>query len=326
MFQEVALSPGLGEMAAIRYNGFVMTDSNHSSNEPSIENPQPGAPPAESFPLRVCCFESRRSEEMRSLIERQGGQATVAPSMREVPLDENAEAFHFADELLAGRIDIVVIMTGVGAKTVLAAVEKQYDRGEFLQALSQCMIVVRGPKPAAVLREWSVPFAFQAPEPNTWRELLQVMDANLLLDGKKIAVQEYGRPSDEFYQELATRQAHVLPVPVYRWEFPEDTGPLLAAIGETIAGKFDVLMFTSANQLHNVLQAAESEGLRDQWLAAANKCVIASIGPTATQTLKECGLPKDIEPPIPKMGHLVRETLGQAPHILNQKTGQLPQR
>ena len=39
--------------------------------------------------MRVLSLESRRAAEMAILIEKNGGVATVAPSMREVPLAEN---------------------------------------------------------------------------------------------------------------------------------------------------------------------------------------------------------------------------------------------
>ena len=65
--------------------------------------------------LRVCSFESRRSEEMRSLLARQGVVATIVPSMRELPLESNPLVFAFAESLLAGRVDVVVFLTGVGA-------------------------------------------------------------------------------------------------------------------------------------------------------------------------------------------------------------------
>ena len=54
-------------------------------------------------PLRVCSFESRRRDEMARLIEKQGGVPTLAPAMREVPLEDNLAAYDFADRLLAGR-------------------------------------------------------------------------------------------------------------------------------------------------------------------------------------------------------------------------------
>lgn len=256
------------------------------------------------MPLRVCSFESRKGAEMRSLLERQGAQVTVAPSMREVPLERNPAAFAFAEQLFAGKIDILILLTGVGTRALAETLETRYDRNALLEALQQCTIVVRGPKPAAVLREWRMRIDYQVPEPNTWRELLQLLDDQAPVGGKTVAVQEYGQPNPELYDGLTQRQARVVPVPVYRWELPEDLEPLLSAIRSTISGEFDLLVFTSAHQLRNVLAAAESIGARDAWLSAAQKCVIASIGPTASETLEGAGLRPDIEPDHPKMGHL----------------------
>jgi uroporphyrinogen-III synthase len=270
-------------------------------------------------PLHVCSFESRRAVEMQSLIERHGGHATVAPSMREISLDENPAAFTFAEALFAGQVDVMVFMTGVGARTLLDVLQTRYDRSRLFQAFARCSIIVRGPKPAAVLREWKLRIDHRAAEPNTWRELLALFDEQVPVTQQTVAVQEYGRPNEEFYRQLQQRGARILPVPVYRWGLPDDMRPLLAAIRSTIDGEFDVLMFTSANQLTNVLQAAESLNLSDRWIAAANLCVIASIGPTASEHLDAAGLRVDLEASPPKMGQLVRDTLHSARKIQEKK-------
>lgn len=269
--------------------------------------------------LRICSFESRKGDEMQSLIERHGGIATIAPSMREIPLDQNPEVFEFAELLLDDKIDVVILLTGVGARGMLEAIEQRYDRTEFIEALQQTVLIVRGPKPAAVLREWKIPFQYQVPEPNTWRDLLALLDEKIKVAGKTLAVQEYGKPPEELYAGLAERQANTVRVPVYRWALPEDTRPLEAAVQATIAGDVDVLMFTSAHQLHNVLAVAEMAALRDAWLTAAGQCVIASIGPTASEMLAMEGLPVDIQPEHPKMGHLVLAVAREGRSRLEQK-------
>ena len=71
--------------------------------------------------LRVGAFESRKQAEITRLIENLGGVPTVAPSMREVPLEENKEAVRFGEELLAGRISVLILFTGVGTRTLLGA-------------------------------------------------------------------------------------------------------------------------------------------------------------------------------------------------------------
>ena len=265
-----------------------------------------------SKPLRVCSFESRRGDDMRSLLERQGAVATIAPSMREVPIDRNAEALAFGEALLAGRIDTIVFLTGVGARALLDVLETKHPRDAVFAALNAKRVVVRGPKPVAVLREWGVRIDHRAPEPNTWRELLATLDAEVPLKGTTLALQEYGLPNHELTAALESRGAAVVRVPVYRWELPENVEPLKAAVHGTIAGEFDALLFTSAQQIHHVLQVAESMGLREAWIAAARGCCVGSIGPTCSEALREEGLEIGVEASPPKMGHLVKAVVEAA--------------
>ena len=75
---------------------------------------------------RVLAFESRRAAETAELIRRHGGEPFVAPSMREVPLERNEEAFQFADRLLAGAFDMVIFLTGVGTRQLLKVLTTKY--------------------------------------------------------------------------------------------------------------------------------------------------------------------------------------------------------
>src|ERR1035437_2172228 len=51
---------------------------------------------------------------MEQLIRKQEGEPFVAPSMREIPLAENSEAFAFAEKLFAGGFAMVILLTGGG--------------------------------------------------------------------------------------------------------------------------------------------------------------------------------------------------------------------
>src|SRR6266446_900496 len=82
--------------------------------------------------LRVIAFESRMAAETAALIERFGGSPTVAPAMREVPLEDNRAALDFAARLLAGHFDIVVFLTGVGVRELLHVMETQYTRDQIV--------------------------------------------------------------------------------------------------------------------------------------------------------------------------------------------------
>ncbi|MBI3697205.1 MAG: uroporphyrinogen-III synthase, partial [Acidobacteria bacterium] len=180
--------------------------------------------------LRVLSLESRRCEEMAKLISKSGGVPSVAPSMREVPRESNTEALEFARSLAESGFDMVIFLTGVGTRALAGVVETVYSRERFVELLKKVVVVARGPKPAAVLREMNVPVAVAVPEPNTWRELLRALDQHGSIHGLRVAVQEYGIANPELLAGLEERGAQVTRVPVYQWALPEDTGPLRAAV------------------------------------------------------------------------------------------------
>lgn len=247
---------------------------------------------------------------MKSLIERQGGVATIAPSLREIPIEDNADALAFGEQLGRGEIDIVIFLTGVGAQGLLDVLLTRHSSESLQTWFGRSTVVVRGPKPVVILRAAGIRVDHRAAEPNTWREVINLIDNTPIpVAGQTIAVQEYGQPQQELSQALQDRLANVISVPVYKWALPDDIGPLEQSVHSTIAGEFDVLLFTSAQQAVNVLDIADRLGVKDAWIAAARSCVIGSIGPTATETLIGLGLNPHLEPTHGKMGHLVMETL-----------------
>ena len=150
---------------------------------------------------RVLALESRRSAELAELIRRQGGDPFVAPSMREIPLESDDATARFAERLYAGEFDMMVLLTGVGTRQLNRLLGPRF--GEALRKLT---LVARGPKPVAALREMGLTAAVVAPEPNTWRELLQAIEGR---PEKRIAVQEYGRSNPELLAGLRGRGAEV---------------------------------------------------------------------------------------------------------------------
>ena len=107
--------------------------------------------------LRIAALESRNAAEMARLIEKFGGQPFVSPSMREVPIEQNREAIDFAHRLITGEIDVMIFLTGVGFRHLLAAVERHVERQRYLHALSDITTICRGPKPVAAMAEVTRP-------------------------------------------------------------------------------------------------------------------------------------------------------------------------
>ncbi len=265
--------------------------------------------------LRVLSLESRRGPEMARLIETYGGEAVVAPSMREVPLESNVQAVEFVGKLAGKQFDMVIFLTGVGTRALARVADSVCPREEFVAALRGVSVVARGPKPIAVLREMGVAMTLAAPEPNTWRELLGALDEQretLPLAGRSVAVQEYGRSNPELLAGLAERGAVVTTVPVYQWALPEDLEPLRMAVRRIAAGEIDVALFTTSIQVAHLLQVAAEMKLEDEVRRAFARIVVASIGPMTSEELRAEGFAADIEATHPKMGFLVKEAAEQS--------------
>ena len=272
-------------------------------------------------------LESRRSREMAALVSTYGGRPVAAPALREIPLESNPEALAFAEALLIGAYDIVILLTGVGTRALLDVVQTKHPREAFVAALAKTKVVARGPKPLAVLRELNVPVWVAAPEPNTWRELLAALDAKVAgglqasesLSGLKIAVQEYGVSNTDLLHGLEARGAQVTRVPVYRWALPDDLEPLRSAVTSIAGGELDVAIFTTSRQIVHLMEVAASmrqdEAVRD----GLRRMVVASIGPTTTDELRNQGVAVDLEASHPKMGFLVREAAERSPDLIRLK-------
>jgi uroporphyrinogen-III synthase len=278
-----------------------------SSSRPSLQG------------LRIVSFESRRAKEMAELIRRHGGEPIVAPSMREVPLSENDAPLELFQRLESGEIDLVILLTGVGTRTMVDVAATRYSRERIAALLGSVTVLTRGPKPVTVLKELGLQPEMTAPEPNTWRETLAILDANMELAGKRVAVQEYGITRPQLLAGLEARGAKILRVPVYRWALPEDIAPLQAAIREIIERKTDVVIFTSANQVENVFKVAHQNGIDTDLSKALRRTFVVSIGPVCSEALGRFGLQPDFEPEHPKMGFMIGELAVSAQKLLNKK-------
>ncbi|MGA2117219.1 MAG: uroporphyrinogen-III synthase [Bryobacteraceae bacterium] len=253
---------------------------------------------------RVLALESRRGLEIAELIRRHGGEPLLAPALREAPLEQNQAVFEFAGRLFAGGFDLVVLLTGVGTRQLNRLLAARYGESALADGLRRVAIVARGPKPVAALREMGLKADVVAPEPNTWRELLQAVEGR---PERRIAVQEYGRSNAALLTGLARSGATVTAVRVYQYALPEDTGPLREAVRRLAAGEIAVSLFTTAVQIEHLVRVAAEEGLEGAALDGLRKTLVCSIGPTTTEALAEFEIRPALEPSHSRMGLLVKE-------------------
>ena len=258
----------------------------------------------------IAILEKRAGEQMADLVRKYGGTPFSAPALAEIPDIDPAHIADLLREWEANPPDIFIFQTGVGAKALFAAADSLGVTDKLLQRAGSAQVVVRGPKPTAVLRSRNVRIDFSAREPYTTTEVLAELDS-VTLRGKRVVVQRYGDTNWELQQALEDRGAQAIEIATYRWSLPQDTGPLIDLMDALDRNAIDAVAFTSASQAYNLFAVAQQGGRQESLRSHLNRTVIASIGPVCTAALAKLGVRVDIEPHPPKLGPFIN-ALNQA--------------
>ena len=276
----------------------------------------------------VAYVEARMTSEMAGLIERHGGVPYPAPVLQEVYLKDSPEVQQLVLDTCAGRIDAVILLTGVGTQALVATAAAMGRREEFIAALDRLTVIARSPKPARALRQRQIHIDLMPPEPFTTADLINSL-GGWELAGQVVALQHYGGPNRPLVQHLEEQGALVREVTLYTWGLPADETPVLAMLEDLIQGRVDAIAFTSQPQVGNLLtiaaKAGQEENLRrslggvtghesngpgsspgsELVAAGENGVVVASVGPVCSRRLREAGIPVDVEPEHPHMGSML---------------------
>ena len=254
---------------------------------------------------RVALLEARRSGELSELVRRFGGEPYAVPAVREVP--QLGDLPSFLDTLAAGRFSMVICLTGSAVSRLLVEAQGLDRLDETVEALRRAVTVCRGPKPAAVLRQYGVDVSIRTAEPHTTSQVLDAISA-IELDRRSIAVLQYGERSEPLVEALRGRGAQVSELCVYEWQLPADVTPLEALVEDLIGGRVGAIAFTSQIQCRHLFGIAAVMG-REAALAEAlrSRVIVAAIGPVCVAALAAYGVTPHVVPAQAKMGFLITE-------------------
>ena len=254
----------------------------------------------------VAFLEARMGSEMAGLIQRHGGAPYPAPALQEIYLKDSADVRQLVQDVCDRRIDIVVLLTGVGTQALVNAAAAMGLEQEFLQSLDTRTVIARSPKPARVLRQHKIHIDVMPPEPYTSSDLIESI-REIDLAGKELAVQAYGGSNDFLTRSLREKGATVREVTLYTWGLPEDPAPVVQMIDDLARDKIDAVAFTSQPQVDNLLTIAAQAGKEETLRESLGKpsVAIASIGPVCSRKLRERGIQVNVEPEHVHMGNLI---------------------
>src|SRR5215510_12445648 len=117
--------------------------------------------------VTIAIVEHRLTKEFSTLFERLGATVYACPLLEEKPVENREELRDFVRRLVAGSLDVMIFLTGVGARFLVAEADSMGLKEDFLKALGTLTIVVRGPKPVVALRQLGVHIDVTPDNPTT---------------------------------------------------------------------------------------------------------------------------------------------------------------
>ena len=246
----------------------------------------------------------RRAAEQCRLLERQGARVLHAPMLRVVPHGGEGELAATLDALVDRPPEVVVLTTGVGARTWFDAADAA-GRGEDLRrALSGAEVLVRGPKAAAAAFTEGLQASWQAPGA-TSAELVDRL-RTMGVAGRRVAVQLDGRTDPVLGDAVRALGAEVVDVALYRWTAPEDGAAAQRLIEAVAERRIDAVTFTSAPALTSLLEMAEAVGLADQvGRHLGGDVAVLSVGPVCSAAARDAGIEPTVEPERHRLGPMI---------------------
>jgi uroporphyrinogen-III synthase len=254
--------------------------------------------------ITVAITEHRFTKELAALFERFGAKVFACPVLEERKVENRSELQAFVRDVASGNQDVMIFLTGVGAKFLVAEAETMGLKDQFLAGLGKGMVVVRGPKPVAALRQFGVRIDV-IPQTPTTEGVIEALGGKDL-KARRVGVQLYGTPNPTLVSALESKGASVMPVHVYDYGVIADPSVVKTLVNKLDGGDIQAIAFTSAPQVRVLFDLAGQLGISDALERALNNVVIASIGEVTNRALTERGLSANVVPGQSKMGSLAQ--------------------
>ncbi|MCQ6276167.1 uroporphyrinogen-III synthase [Bacillus sp. V3B] len=247
---------------------------------------------------------SRKTEEMSTLIEKQGGKASVR-SLQGTVFKAEEEVKRDLRTFVAEGADWVIFTTGIGFQVLLEQAEDLGVKADFIKQVEQAKVASRGYKTAAALRKWQIqPVA--SDDNGTTQSLIRQLE-DIDFSAQRVVVQLHGEKAPKLMQFLETKGAATTQLLPYQHIPPlQETVETLCQ--ELMAGSIDAVCFTTAIQVHSLFEYASQKGYLNEIKAAfADKTIATAVGKVTAEALREEEISRIVVPEHERMGAMILE-------------------
>jgi uroporphyrinogen-III synthase len=253
---------------------------------------------------RIVIGAARKTEEMSSLIEKQGGIPIIRSLQGTIFLAEKKIKLQLV-KLMDEGIDWGIFTTGIGIETLLDIAGKTGVKENFLTIIHQCRIASRGYKTLSTLKKLGI-----APEAvdhdGTTSSLIKALEG-FDLKGKRVMVQLHGESAPSLIKFLEDKGSCVTTILPYE-HIPPQTETVEALCLELRRNQVDAICFTTATQVRSLFDFVRENGCLQDILSCFNTSVMAAaVGKVTAEALREEGVERVIVPEHERMGAMIIE-------------------
>lgn len=276
--------------------------------------------------LTIAITGSRRGSELARIVKNLGGRPYVAPTVgieADLKTPDNA-IVEFIKRVTKQDVDYMIFMTGPGVFSLMSIAKSYGMEEDLIAALQKVNVVARSTKPQMVLKKYGIR-THLIPHENTSKGILNLLK-NIGMLGRTIGILWHGGYQMQLREELyRAGAANVIEASTYQYSFELNNdgasilmsmgfnyvvpklGTVIHLIGDIIAGRIDVITFTSPPSVHGLFKIANINhtigSLRD---SLNTNVIVAAVGPSTEEAIKENKVVVDVIPQIYKMGAMVK--------------------
>jgi uroporphyrinogen-III synthase len=242
----------------------------------------------------IALAEGRQLEDLARMLEKEGATTLRYPMLSILDQPDAQHVGNWIRELIAGRFNLVILLTGEGLRRLLGFVDRENLRDPFIAALGRTRIVTRGPKPVQALKEIGLLPTQVAQAPTTDGVITTLRSENL--QGTRIGVQLYSESNPPLTNFLVSAGAAVCPVSPYAYAPLSDSARVTELIEKMDEGQVDALVFTSSPQIDRLFEVAVERKVEEALFRGLQRVKVAAVGPIVRQNLIEKNVRVDIMP------------------------------
>jgi uroporphyrinogen-III synthase len=227
------------------------------------------------------------------MLERRGAMVVRCPLVEILDAPDPAPVLRWIRQFNLDACSDLILLTGEGLRRLLSCIEHHEPalREPFLAALARVRKIVRGPKPARVLRELGLKPDLSGDAPTTDGIIAALSEDSL--HGRHFGVQLYGsEPNTKLIEFLKHAGATVSTVAPYIYADKAADEAVADLLQRMAAGAIDAIAFTSTPQVERLFSVGPEELVR----RALERTQVAAIGPVVADALARHQINADLMP------------------------------